>query len=91
MATYDYLKQAEVPVKMMWFCGGHGICDWPTGTSSYVEDAELAWFNKYLKHESVDTGPGFEYLDQTGTWRSEPSYPVPTIGHVTGGGVVARD
>ena len=31
-----------------------------------MTDSELAWLNKYLKGENVSTGPGFEYLDQTG-------------------------
>ncbi len=84
--TYDALRAAGAPVKMMWYCGGHGICNLNVGPSTYVTDAELAWFNKYLKGENVSTGPGFEYLDQTGTWRSAPSYPVPSTGQVTASG-----
>ena len=62
---------------MMWYCGGHGICNQNTGPPTTSTDAELAFLNKYLKGENVSTGPGFQYLDQTGTWRSAPSYPVP--------------
>ncbi len=54
--------------------------------STHVTDIELEWFDKYLKGENVDTGPGFEYLDQTGTWRSAPAYPVAATGSVTGSG-----
>ena len=84
--TYDALRAAGTPVKMMWYCGGHGLCNQSTGPSDYVTNIELAWFNKYLKGENISIGPGFEYLDQTGVWRSAPSYPVPTTGQVTATG-----
>jgi ABC-2 type transport system ATP-binding protein len=84
--TYEALRAAGTPVKMMWYCGGHGICNQNVGPSSYVSDIELAWLNKYLKGENVSTGPGFEYLDQAGTWRSAPSYPVAPNGQLTASG-----
>jgi ABC-2 type transport system ATP-binding protein len=88
--TYDALREAGTPVKMMWYCGGHGICNQNVGPSGHVTEAELAFLNKYLKGQSVSTGPGFEYLDQTGTWRSAESYPVASTGQVSanGGGVL---
>ncbi len=43
----------------------------------------LAFLDKYLKGENVSTQPGLQYLDQTGTWRSAPSYPVPSTGEVS--------
>ncbi len=84
--TYDALRAAGTPVKMMWYCGGHGICNQNTGPADHVTDVELAFLDKYLKHQNIPTGPGFEYLDQTGTWRSAPSYPIPTTGQVTASG-----
>ena len=84
--TYDALRAAGTPVKMMWYCGGHGICNQPVGPNGHVTEAELTFLNKYLKGQSVSTGPGFEYLDQTGTWRSAESYPVASSGKVTASG-----
>jgi ABC-2 type transport system ATP-binding protein len=84
--TYDALREAGTPVKMMWYCGGHGICNQNVGPSGHVTEAELTFLNKYLKGQSVSTGPGFEYLDQTGTWRSAESYPVASTGQVTASG-----
>lgn len=84
--TYDALRAAGTPVKTMWYCGGHGICNQPVGPTGHVTEAELTFLNKYLKGESVSTGPGFEYLDQTGTWRSAESYPVASSGKVTASG-----
>ena len=84
--TYDALREAGTPVKMMWYCGGHGICNQNVGPSGHVTEAELTFLNKYLKGQSVSTGPGFEYLDQTGTWRSAESYPVASTGQVSASG-----
>jgi ABC-2 type transport system ATP-binding protein len=84
--TYDALRAAGTPVKMMWYCGGHGICNQNVGPTGHVTEAELTFLNKYLKGQSVSTGAGFEYLDQTGTWRSASSYPVASTGKVTASG-----
>lgn len=63
-----------VPVKMVWFCGGHGNCDTPAGDSTeMVETATLSWLDTYVKHkgENVDGGladtlPTFQWIDQNG-------------------------
>jgi ABC-2 type transport system ATP-binding protein len=84
--TYEALRAAGTPVKMMWYCGGHGICNQKPGPTGYVAEAELAFLNKYLKGQNVSTGPGFEYLDQTGGWHSATSYPVAPTGKLTASG-----
>jgi ABC-2 type transport system ATP-binding protein len=84
--TYDALRAAGTPVKMMWYCGGHGICNQKVGPTGHVTEAELTFLNKYLKGQNVSTGAGIEYLDQTGTWRSAESYPVASTGQVTASG-----
>jgi ABC-2 type transport system ATP-binding protein len=88
--TYEALKAAGTPVKMMWYCGGHGICNESSGPEGHVIEMEFAFLNKYLKGQEVSTGPGFEYLDQTGTWHSASSYPVASTGQVSasGGGLL---
>ena len=25
--NYQALKENDIPLKMMWFCGGHGVCN----------------------------------------------------------------
>ena len=84
--SYEALRAAGTPVKMMWYCGGHGICNQKPGPTGYVAEAELAFLNKYLKGQNVSTGPGFEYLDQTGSWHSATSYPVASTGKLTASG-----
>jgi len=84
--TYRYLRAAGTPVKMMWFCGGHGVCLEEQGPAGHVVDVQLAFLARYLQGARVDVGPGFEYLDQDGTWRSAPSFPPRSAGTVTAAG-----
>ncbi len=86
LEVYRSLVAAGTPVKMMWYCGGHGICQTNSGPTDYVVNEEMNFLAKYLKGAAVSTGPGFEYLDQNGTWHSAPSYPLPTIGHLSASG-----
>lgn len=82
------LAAARVPVKMLWFCGGHRACAGPTGPPHYLERATLAWFGRYLRRDRVsDTGAGFGWLDDAGRqWRTAPSYPPPAGRPITASG-----
>jgi ABC-2 type transport system ATP-binding protein len=87
VANYDVLRDKGVPVKMMWYCGGHGKCTTSTGPEGHVKRAGLAWLKRYLKSdESVDTGPRFEWLADDGTWRSGPDYPLGDAGTIDASG-----
>lgn len=67
---------AGVPVKMLWFCGGHGICRTGTGPPGHVEARRRAWFARHLDRDrSVDTGPAFEWLADDAVWRAADGYP----------------
>ena len=75
--NYEVLRAAGVPTAMQWFCGGHGVCLTPAGNTAAAEQATLAWLKRYVQRDtSVDTGPGFSFVDQNGTTYSAPSYPV---------------
>ena len=75
--NYEVLRAAGVPTAMQWFCGGHGVCLTAAGNTAAPEEATLAWLKRYVqKDTSVDTGPGFSFVDQNGTTYSAPSYPV---------------
>jgi ABC-2 type transport system ATP-binding protein len=86
---YDAIKKSGAPVKMVWFCGGHGTCLTGTGDpgqhsatlalgSQHLTDLTAAWFAKYLKKDaSANTGPGFEWLADDAKWRSAPQWPAP--------------
>jgi len=96
---YDAIKKGGAPVKMVWFCGGHGICLTGTGdpggtgaqtltlASRHLTDAMSAWFARYLKGDAAtSTGPGFEWLADDATWRSAASWPAPAAPSITTAG-----
>lgn len=73
------LINAGVPTKVVWFCGGHGLCTNnlfdPTDGNLITEDT-LAWLARYVKQDqSAVTGPQFEWVDQSGQYYSSSSYP----------------
>ncbi|WP_460302141.1 alpha/beta hydrolase family protein [Actinocorallia aurea] len=81
IATYRAVKGNGAPAKMIWFCGGHGRCTTDDGPDDHLENATLAWFDRYLNGDrDTDTGPGFEYIDQDGVYRGASSYPLASAG-----------
>ena len=79
IANYKALKATGVPLKMIWFCGGHGLCQTKGGDSTFPVDQTWTWLDKYLKgNSSADTGPAFSWIDQNGVYRTASDYPVST-------------
>jgi ABC-2 type transport system ATP-binding protein len=82
VTNFRLLRAAGTPVKMVWFCGGHGLCLTPQGDPvdvTPIERASLDWLARHLKRDpSVRTGPRFEYTDQTGATLTARDYPLPT-------------
>ena len=80
-ANYKLLRDGGVPVKMLWYCNGHGTCLTPAGDPAVMIRAALTWLRRWLKRDTtVDTGPAFEWIDDRGTWRSGPDYPLASAG-----------
>jgi ABC-2 type transport system ATP-binding protein len=87
MRNAEILQRHGVPIKMMWFCGGHGACLTGQGPGGTIERAVVAWMRRYLAGDaSVDTGPQFEWLADDAQWRSTASYPPPHAAPLTGDG-----
>ena len=85
--NYAALENDGAPLKMMFFCGGHGICMTGTGEAHHQDRAVIAWFERYLQgNASVDTGPKFEWLADDAKWRSGSGYPLPGAQPLTGDG-----
>jgi ABC-2 type transport system ATP-binding protein len=73
----EVLRAHHVPVAMIWFCGGHGVCLTRHGDEQRVEQRQLDWLARYLKRDTkVDPGPGFEFVDQNGTTYAAPAWPL---------------
>ncbi len=76
IANYRALRSNGVPVKMTWYCGGHGVCLTGAGDETVPREQTWAWLSRYLKGDTaVDTGPGFTWVDQRGKYRSAQDYP----------------
>ena len=74
--NYDVLAGNDVPVKMLWFCGGHGVCLTDEGDTERVTEASFAWLERYVKGDtSADTGPVVDVLDQDGTAWTGDAWP----------------
>jgi ABC-2 type transport system ATP-binding protein len=78
----------RVPVKMIWFCGGHGVCLTGAGDgSNYLDQRQLAWFDRYLRgRQDTDTGPKFAWIADDAQVRSSDAYPLKPAGQLTGSG-----
>lgn len=86
-ANYAILRDNDVPVKMMWYCGGHGLCQTPAGDAGHIARAGLAWLERWLKRDAgVDTGPRFEWVSDDGVWRSGPDFPLAPKGTIDAAG-----
>jgi ABC-2 type transport system ATP-binding protein len=76
ITNYRILQHNGVPLKMLWFCGGHGSCLTDPGNTDRIEKASIAWLDRWLKHDrSVHTGPGFEWINQDGERFTSKHYP----------------
>lgn len=94
--TATTLLAQGVPTKVLWFCGGHGLCihnvfDLSDGIA--LNQRTVEWFDRYVKGEPVSTGPGFEWVDQRGQHLSRDVYGppsgVPLVAARTGDQVLA--
>lgn len=74
-------QQPGVPVKMFWYCGGHGQCLDPvdqTKQTAVLAQATLAWMNTYVKDKGKtesDGVPNFQWVDQNGDLYSSAYLP----------------
>jgi ABC-2 type transport system ATP-binding protein len=86
IANQAILRRNGVPVRLVWFCGGHGICLAKKGPMENVQTSVLNWLDRYVKRKtSVRTGAPFSYVAQDGKLRDGVTFPP-----VGGGSVSAR-
>ncbi|MCV7281215.1 X-Pro dipeptidyl-peptidase [Mycolicibacterium flavescens] len=79
-AIAQILMDNGVPTKVVWFCGGHGVCAnnfFDMRDGQVIEQRTLQWLDRYVKGvPGAPTGPQFEWVDQRGQWFSSDEYPV---------------
>ena len=71
-----------IPVKMIWFCGGHGVCldqtqEQLTEQATTIFTYNKLWLNKYVSGLPIPDAaiPTFQWWDQTGTRYTSDLYP----------------
>ena len=68
-----------VPVKMIWFCGGHGVCLDPASPiqDQLILNDTLAWLDQYVMQDGTpaDAIPTFQWVDQNGNFFSSDLMP----------------
>jgi ABC-2 type transport system ATP-binding protein len=85
--NYSILRADGVPVKMLWFCGGHGICLTKPGDTALIQHDTIAWLDHYLKGRTrVRTGPVFQWVDQHGVEHTGGDYPLASAGTLSASG-----
>ncbi|ANW65904.1 hypothetical protein BCA37_22105 [Mycobacterium sp. djl-10] len=78
----------DVPVQMIWYCGGHGYClnldqQQSADQYGYLTSQTLAWMDTYVKFKGEDDptpGPTFMWVDQKGDWFAADELPLPDSG-----------
>ena len=67
VANYNALRAQGVPVAMLWYCGGHGVCLTPDGDPARNSTVAIDWLNRFVKGDkSVEVAVGIDVVDQTG-------------------------
>lgn len=70
-----------VPTKVIWFCGGHGLCGnlFDPTDGVLIQRATLAWLDRYVNGNTATvTGPQFEFVDQRWQYYASDRYPITT-------------
>jgi ABC-2 type transport system ATP-binding protein len=74
--NFELIERSGVPVHMLWFCGGHGVC-LTQGDNGRVEGRVVGWLRRWLMDDhAADADPTFEWLADDGQWRSAPDWPM---------------
>ncbi|MCC5951156.1 MAG: alpha/beta fold hydrolase [Acidimicrobiia bacterium] len=77
VTNYELLRDAGVPVSMLWYCGGHGTCLTEEGDIDRLGEAAIDWLRRWvLLDDRVDLGPSVQLIDQHGTVIAADGYPL---------------
>src|SRR5262249_55767232 len=87
VSNYAILKKNNVPVGMLWFCGGHGVCLTKSDPVARRTDATMKWLQRWLLRDtSVDTGPAISIIDQNAKVYTASDYPLASDAAVSADG-----
>jgi ABC-2 type transport system ATP-binding protein len=81
------LRKAGTPTKVLWFCGGHGVCLTGNSAEDVVQPRVLAWMDRWLRGDrAAKVGPGFEWVSDDGALRSAADLPLKQAGTIAAQG-----
>lgn len=68
VTSAQMLLSAGTPTKMLWYCGGHGVCLNPASPiqNQLILDSTLNWLDRYVKGVDTPELPTFRWVDQRG-------------------------
>ncbi len=67
VTNYLLLRDTGVPLAMMWYCDGHGVCLTDPGDPARVSEAAVAWLQRYVAGDTdAAEVAGFDIIDQSG-------------------------
>lgn len=91
LTNLELLTANATPTHLIWFCGGHGTCLTHEEDTAFVEEATLAWLDRWVAgDDSVTLPPGFQTTDQHGDrWTADMFPAVDPVPSGTGSGILA--
>lgn len=84
MENAEAIAENGVPVKMIWYCGGHGQCLDPVDLdqqTTYTVNEIMGWMDKYVMNKSLTSledsvdPEKFTWVDQDGNWWASKELP----------------
>ena len=85
--NYEVVNDNGVPVAMVWYCGGHGLCNAKEGDPDRVSTDIVNWLDRYVKDDSAAPEvPGFDMVDQDGVRYTAPKWPLAAGEPITASG-----
>lgn len=86
--NYRALRAAGVPTRMLFYCGGHGVClDEGDDGVARARQATFDWLARYLKLDAAaPLPPGFAWVNQRGRSFEADAYPDRPDGRLTATG-----
>ncbi|HSK25023.1 MAG TPA: CocE/NonD family hydrolase [Egicoccus sp.] len=74
---FRHVADQGVPARFVAFCGGHVACPdsyADAGDRAYLDDAIVAWFDRHVLGQRVDTGAPVSYRTNEGEWRDAADF-----------------
>lgn len=87
IANYNDIKDNGVEAKLLFFCGGHSGCPYPSaGQRAFMDASIVNWFDAHVKGLEVSTGEPVQWFDSANTLHTASAWPIPGTTMATAAG-----